>query len=155
MDEYFIEEKTAYDRLLDFLVFFAVFVVTVFLILDVFNVSSGLDVTYLWISVVVLVIFVLDLIRLRQKVDTWKDFFAHNWLDVLATIPFELLAFFLANIDPATASKFAILKLTRFQKLTRGARLAQIARVSKVSKEFKAAAHLKEESDKFKEKNRL
>ena len=155
MDEYFIEEKTAYDRLLDFLVFFAVFVVTIFLILDVFQIATGLESVYLWVSVVVLTIFVLDLVRLRQKADSWKDFFAHSWLDVLATIPFELLAFALASVDPATASKFGILKLVRLQKLTRAGKLAQVSRVSKISKEFKAAAHLKEESEKFKEKNRV
>ena len=155
MDEYFIEEKTAYDRLLDFLVFFAVFVVTIFLILDVFAIATGLEEVYLWISLVVLVIFVLDLIRLRKKVDTWKEFFSRNWLDVLATIPFELLAYALASIDPATAQRFAILKLSRLSKLTRAGQINKIARVSKISKEFKAAAHLKEESDKFKQKNRL
>ena len=35
MDEYFVEEKSSIDRLLDFLVFVAVFVVTIFLILEI------------------------------------------------------------------------------------------------------------------------
>ena len=35
MDEYFIEEKTSYDKFLDFLVFIAVFAVTIFLILQI------------------------------------------------------------------------------------------------------------------------
>lgn len=155
MDEYFVEEKTTYDRILDFLVFLAVFVVTIFLILDVFRIVIGLESVYLWVSVVVLIIFVLDLIRLRQKADGWGDFFKHNFLDILATIPFELFALLLANVDPSTVNRLAVLKWFRVTRLARSAKLANIARVSKITKEFKAAAHMKEESEKFKEKNRV
>ena len=44
MDEYFVEEKSAGDKLLDLLVFLAVFLVTIFLILEIlglFFVSTG------------------------------------------------------------------------------------------------------------------
>ena len=155
MDEYFIEEKTTYDRILDFLVFLAVFVVTIFLILDVFRIVIGLEEVYLWVSVIVLIIFLIDLVRLRQKAENWGDFFKHSWLDIVATIPFELFALLLAGVDPSTANRFAILKWFRITRLARGAKLANVARVSKITKEFKAAAHMKKESDKFKEKNRV
>ena len=155
MEEYFIEESTMYDRVLDFLVFLSVFVVTIFLIMEVFQIVEGLSQVYLWISVVVLAIFMLDLVRLRQRADSWKDFFTHSWLDILATIPFELVAVAFAAIPPGQASQFAILKWIRVTRLSRAGQISKIARVSKVSKEFKAAAHLKDESDKFKEKNRL
>lgn len=154
MEEYFIEEKTVYDKVLDVAVFLSVFVVTIFLIMDVFGITKDLSVPYLWISVVVLVVFLLDLIRLRAKHDTWKEFFSDCWLDILATIPFELIAFAVVGIGPQ-ASQFAILKLFRVAKLSRVGQLQKIARTSKISKEFKAAAHLKEESDKFKDKNRI
>ena len=155
MDEYFVEEKTSYDKILDFFVFVAVFVVTIFLILDLFQIATGLEAIYLWVSVIVLIIFSIDLVRLRRKVDSWGEFFRKNWLDVLATVPFELLAFAMSSIDPGTAAQFGILKLVRLQKLTRAGAISKAARVSKISKEFKAAAHLKQESEKFKEKNRL
>ena len=155
MDEYFIEEKKSYERVLDFLVFIAVFVVTIFLILDIFQITDGLVTIYLWVSIVVLVIFTIDLIRLRVKAESWRDFFRHSWLDILATIPFELIALAISGIDPKTVSQFAILKFFRIAKLTGTARLANVARVSKITKEFKAAAHMKEESEKFNKKNRV
>ncbi|MFP4401616.1 MAG: ion transporter [Candidatus Nanoarchaeia archaeon] len=154
MEEYFIEEKTVYDKVLDIAVFLSVFVVTIFLIMDVFQITNDMSVPYLWISVVVLVVFLLDLIRLRARHDTWKEFFHDCWLDILATIPFELIAFAFA-MAPEQASQFAILKWIRVTRLSRAGQLSRIARTSKITKEFKAAAHLKEESDKFKEKNRV
>lgn len=155
MEEYFIEEKTMYDRVLDFLVFLSVFIVTIFLILEIFQIVSGLTEIYLWFSVVVLVIFVLDLIRIKQRHDTWKEFFHDAWLDILATIPFELIALGLANVDPRAASQLAILKWLRVARLSRAGQLQKVARTSKISRQFKAAAHMKEEADNYKEKNRV
>jgi hypothetical protein len=162
MDEYFVEEKTAYDKLLDFLVFIAVFVVTIFLIAELFGVAGkgGIDVTsvnniYFWINFVVFGIFVLDLIRLWKKSSDFKDFMANNWLDVLATIPFELLAYALGNVPVEATSKFGILKMIRLTKLTGASRITKISRISKISKEFKAAAHLKKEGEEYKRKHRL
>ena len=40
MDEYFVEEKSNWDKILDFLVFIAVFAVTIFLVLELIA-SSG------------------------------------------------------------------------------------------------------------------
>lgn len=155
MDEYFVEEKSAYEKLLDILVFVAVFVVTILLIGELFELNTGVEEYYLWISFGVLAIFAADLVRLRNKADSWSDFFHHSWLDILATIPFELLAIWLASIPPGTAGAFGILKYSRLTRLSAAARVSQISRISKVSKEFKAAAHLKEEGEKFKKKNRV
>ncbi len=163
MDEYFVEEKTKQGMVLDFLVFLAVFVVTIFLILEILGLSgkTGIDPVkineiYLWVSVVVLVIFVVDLIRLRHESASWSEFFKHYWLDVLATIPFELIALGLGwAADVQGASKFAILKWFRVTKLTGAARLSKVSRISKIGKEFKAAAHLKKESEEYQKKNRL
>lgn len=162
MDEYFVEEKSAGDRLLDLLVFIAVFVVTIFLILEILGISgkTGIDITsltsiYIWVSLGVFIIFVLDLVRLWKKSENAKDFFTHNWLDVLATIPFELLALWLGSLDPETVSKFAILKWFRFAKLSQAGKLQKVSRVSKISKEFKAAAHLKKEGEEYRKKHRL
>ena len=46
MDEYFVDEKSAADKLLDLLVFLAVFLVTIFLILEILGLSgkTGIDV---------------------------------------------------------------------------------------------------------------
>ncbi|MEC8339068.1 MAG: hypothetical protein VXZ40_00455 [Nanoarchaeota archaeon] len=161
MDEYFIEEKTSADRLLDFLVFVAVFVVTIFLILEILGLSgkAGVDLTsvnniYFWVNIVVFVIFFADLVRLWKKSHGFKDFMSHNWLDVLATIPFELIALGLALL-PSTVAAFGILKWFRFTKLARTAALARVSRVSKVSKEFKAASHLKKEGEEYQRKHRL
>jgi hypothetical protein len=162
MDEYFVEEKTSSDRLLDFLVFVAVFVVTIFLILEILGLSgtAGVDLgnvnsIFFWVNIVVFVIFLVDLIRLWKKSTGAKDFFTHNWLDVLATIPFELIALALVGVPASTASKFAILKWFRFTKLARGAALTRVSRISKISRQFKAASHLKKEGEDYQRKHRL
>ena len=162
MNEYFVEEKSTYDKTLDLLVFLAVFVVTIFLILDVFSWQEGIGIDpqelaqiYFPISFVVLAIFVLDLIRLWKESQGPKDFFQHSWLDILATIPFELIAWALMQIPPGTVAAFGILKWFRFARIGRAAGIARAARVSKVSRQFKAASHLKKESEEYKRKNRL
>lgn len=162
MDEYFIEERSGYDRLLDFLVFIAVFIVTIFLILEIIGGAgtAGLDPErvneiYFWVNFGVFAVFVLDLIRLWRQSENVKDFFQHNWLDVLATIPFELLALAFAGIPASSAQKFGILKWVRFTKLTRAGKISKISRISKISKEFKAASHLKKEGEDYKRKHRL
>ncbi len=162
MDEYFIEEKSSADRLLDFLVFLAVFVVTIFLILEILGGAgkAGIDIlqvnsVYFWVNLVVFVIFFADLVRLWRKSNGSKDFFSHNWLDVLATIPFELLALALAGIPASTAQALGIAKWFRFTKLAQASKLQKGSRVSKVSKEFKAASHLKKEGEDYQRKHRL
>ena len=155
IDEYFVEEKTGLDRLLDFLVFVAVFVVTLFLILELagesrkFNFDlESLRNVYFYVNLVVFGIFMADLIRLWHQADSVKDFFANNWLDVLATIPFGLIA-------TAMGPSFEILKLAKLSKLSSASKMSKVSRISKISKEFKAAAHLKKESESYKKKHRL
>ena len=162
MDEYFVEEKTSGEKLLDFLVFIAVFVVTIFLILDILGVANKAGINwdstnqvYIWVSIIIFVIFIADLVRLWNRSNGVKDFFSHNWLDVLATIPFELIALVFASLSPETVSAFGILKWVRFTKLSRVGQVQKISRVSKVSKEFKAASHLKKEGDDYQRKHRL
>ncbi len=82
LDEYFVQEKTSMDKLLDFLVFIAVFVVTIFLILDIIAASGKssidfeqLQAYYLWANFVIFVIFLADLIRLWAESHGAKDFF--------------------------------------------------------------------------------
>jgi len=156
MEEYFVEEKTSYDKLLDFLVFIAVFVVTIFLILELFAtsgvISSSLETIngyYLYINIVVFIIFVADLIRLWKESSGPKDFFQNNWLDVLATIPFGLIAQSLSTINNA----FKILRVTKLASTA--SKLQKASRISKISKEFKAASHLKREGEEYKKKHRL
>jgi hypothetical protein len=156
MEEYFVQEKSGWDRLLDFLVFVAVFVVTIFLILELLGYSgkTGIDPDrvneiYFWLNLGVFAIFIMDLIRLWRQSATPGEFFGKNWLDVLATIPFELIAYFL-GIKAATIGAFGLLKLVRAERI-----LSRVARISKISKEFKAASHLKRESEEYKKKHRI
>lgn len=161
MDEYFVEEKSSWDKLLDFLVFIAVFTVTIFLILE-FVASSGAaginieKVTniYYYINIIVFIIFVLDLYRLWNKSEGFGDFMSNNWLDVLATIPFGLIASALASVK-SSSPMFEIVKWLRIAKVSRVSKLQKLSRVSKISKEFKAAAHLKKEAEGYKRKHRL
>jgi len=74
MDEYFIEEKSTFDKVMDLLVFLAVFVVTVFFILDVLAMSGKaslniitLNTQYFYVNLVIFVIFLVDLYRLWNK----------------------------------------------------------------------------------------
>lgn len=154
MDEYFIESKSGYDKLIDFLVFIAVLAVTIFLILELIG-TSGMTTSinpekvneiYKYVNIAVFVIFFVDLVRLWGQSSGGKDFFKHNWLDVLATIPFGLIPVFF-NYKVFNALKWArIFRLTKLQKATK---------ISKISKEFKAAAHLKKESEEYQKKHRL
>ena len=159
MEEYFVEEKSSLDTFLDFLVFIAVFVVTIFLILEIVSSTGKTDLdwvsiesTYQWVNIVIFFIFFADLIRLWVESSDAKYFFKHYWLDILATIPFGLLATILGTPNYSILSA---LKWTRFSKLATGTKLVKVSRISKISKEFKAAAHLKEQSDEYQKKNRL
>jgi magnesium-transporting ATPase (P-type) len=154
MDEYFVEERSMWDKVLDILVFLAVFAVTIFLILELFAYSgkTGLDLTkvnsiYFYVNVAVFLVFSLDLIRLWNRHDGFKDFMAHCWLDVLATIPFGLIA--------GGGTAFEVLKLTRVSKIALLSKAQKASRISKISKEFKAASHLKKEGEEYKRKHRL
>jgi len=154
MEEYFVESKSGYDKFMDFLVFLAVFVVTIFLILEVAANAgvAGLNLTrineiYFYLNIGVFVIFTLDLIRLRGQASSNMDFLRQNWLDILATIPFGLIAH--------AGATFEVLKLTRLQKISKIAKFNRASKVSKIAKEFKAASHFKKESDEYKKKHRI
>jgi hypothetical protein len=155
MEEYFIEEKTSYDKILDVLVFVGVAIVTVFLILEALAGAQKISVDverlaqiYFYFDIAVFVIFVLDLIRLYKESENFKNFLGHNWLDILATIPFGLI---MGLGSPLTQW----LKIGRALKLSQATKLTKAAKVSKIGKEFKAAAHLKKESEEYKRKHRL
>jgi hypothetical protein len=111
--------------------------------------KTGLDLAninniYFTVNIVVFVIFFVDLIRLYRQSNGFKDFVYHNWLDILATIPFGIIANAGAN--------FEVLKLSRLSRLFKFSRASRIA---KIGKEFKAASHLKKESEKYKRKHRI
>lgn len=153
MEEYFVEEKTSFDKLLDFLVFLSVFAVTVFLILELVAESGKTSLNmaqitgiYFYVNLIVFVVFLIDLIRLWNHHSGASDFFKHCWLDVLATIPFGLI-----GGSPA----FEILKWSRVARLGAISKAQKLSRVSKISKEFKAASHLKKDGDEYKRKHRL
>lgn len=161
MDEYFVEEKSSWDKILDFLVFIAVFAVTIFLILGIVASSGveGLDIVainniYFYVNIVVFIIFSLDLVRLWNRSENAKDFFTHHWLDVLATIPFGIIAGML-SATAASNPTFEVLKWFRVTKVSGIARVQRLSRISKISKEFKAASHLKKEGEEYQKKHRL
>lgn len=152
LDEYFVEEKTSVDRLLDFLVFIAVFAVTIFLILELLSAAGKFDMAkvdtmYAFVNVGVFIIFFADLVRLWMESTGPKDFFKNNWLDVLATLPWGLFAQGMVT--------FEILKLARVSRLAKVTKVSRISRISKIGKQFKAASHLKKEGDDYKQKHRL
>ncbi len=153
-EEYFVQEKTGMDKILDFLVFISVFVVTIFLILEILGSTGSIAIDqdallswYKYVNIIVFIVFFADLVRLWMESEGAKDFIVHNWLDVLATIPFGLIA----SIGP----RFEILKWTKIAKLTAIGKVQKASRISKISKEFKAASHIKKEGDEYKKKHRL
>ncbi len=161
MEEYIVERRSKYDVALDIAVFLAVAVVTVFFILEIIPTRQPiidvveLNKVYMWVNVVVLIIFVLDLYRLWTRSSSVSEFFKKNWLDILATIPFGLITYSLTPAGAAanySASANSFFKLARLSKLER---FSKVSRISKISKEFKAAAHLKKESEKYKQKHRI
>lgn len=153
LDEYYVQEKTGVDKALDFLVFIAVFVVTIFLVLEILSQAGSKVVTtslesmnavYAWVNWAVFIIFSADLVRLWVDADGLADFCKENWLDILATIPFGIMF--------STMTSFNILKLAKVAKLTS---VTKVSRVSKITKEFKAASHMKNEGEEYKRKHRL
>lgn len=164
MEEYFVKEKNVWERTLDLLVFFSVLVVVIFLILELLGTPiTSIDMValndiYFWVSIVVLIIFAIDLVRLWRESDGMKDFVDHNWLDILATIPFGLIGLALGTyIDRgALQGPFqGVLKLFRISRLSGLARTQKVTRVSKIGKQFKAASHFKKESEEYQKKHRL
>ncbi|MFW5705347.1 MAG: ion transporter [Nanoarchaeota archaeon] len=154
MEEYFIEEKSNFDKLLDFLVFIAVFAVTIFLILEILAGSGKTNLNlekineiYFTVNIFVFAIFVVDLIRLYKESTGMKNFLKGNWLDILATIPFGLIAQGMVS--------FEVLKLARVSRLLKLTRVQKVSRISKITKEFKAASHLKKESEEYQRKHRV
>lgn len=154
MDEYFVEEKTSFDKIMMILVFLAVFVITIFLILDIIANSkrhlinlANLNAIYFWVDISVLIIFIVDLYRLWEKSTGVKDFFEHNWLDVIATIPFGLIG---------ALSSWTVLNALKWARIAKYLDSAsKFSRASKITKEFKAASHLEKESEEYKKKHRL
>jgi hypothetical protein len=143
MDEYVVEEKGAFGKVLDFFVFLSVFIVTIFLVLEFVierkevGISlEELNTMYLYVGSFVFLVFAVDLGRLKKESPSWSFFFKAHWLDILATIPFGLFG----------PQMFEITKLARLNKLLR---------LSKVAKEFKAASHLRKEAGRYKKKNRV
>lgn len=154
MDEYFVESKSGFDKLMDFLVFIAVLAVTIFLVLEIIG-SSGVVTSinadkvnniYFYANIVIFAIFFVDLVRLWRASSGAKDFFSHNWLDVLATIPFGMLA---------TLANYSVLNGLKWARVLRFTKLQKASKISKISKEFKAASHLKNESEEYQKKHRL
>ncbi len=156
MEEKVIKERTSYDKALDFLIFIAVAVVTIFLVLEVFP-FRGIDITklnkiYLYMNIMVLIIFVLDLIRVYKDSNGVVDFLKKGWLDILATIPFGLISYIFFDTSSYVSAINTVAKSSRVVKLIK---LSKAAKISKISKEFKAASHLKKESEEYKKKHRL
>ena len=155
LDEYFVKEKSSIDRVLDFLVFIAVFAVTVFLILEIMARAGQFDIErvntiYLYVSIAVFIIFAVDLVRLWKESSDAKDFFARNWLDVLATIPFGIMGHVFQSLTAFNALKWA-----KVGRLASVSKVQKMSRASKITKEFKAASHLKKEGQEYKRKHRL
>lgn len=153
MDEYFVEEKSSFDKFMDLLVFFAVFIVTIFLILDLLENAGkfsykNLENIYFYVNIVIFAIFFVDLVRLKKASSGWKDFFKKNWLDVLATIPYGLLGMAFANLQVLNVLKWG-------RVVSMSSKLSKVSRAAKIGKEFKAASHLKKDSDEYKRKHRL
>lgn len=144
------QNKPMYDKILDLLVFIAVFVVTIFLILEVLPARQSpvdtalLNNIYMWVNLVVLVIFVADLLRIWSEAEGFGHFLKEGWLDLLATIPFGLIGYALGG--SLGLGGLSILKIARVEKLMKA---------SKIGKEFKAASHLKKESEEYKKKHRV
>jgi len=158
MEEYVVKQRTVYDVILDVLVFLAVLVVTIFLILDMaykgrYAQLGSLNEIYFWVNIVVLFIFVLDLIRLYAESENCVEFCKKNWLDILATIPFGLIFYYFGGSYLGSAAM--LVKSERVVKLARISKLSKASKVSKIGKEFKAASHLKNESEEYKKKHRL
>ena len=153
MEEYLYKEKANWEVVLDILLFFCVFVVFIFLFIETLsNFSDNINAQkvnelYFWISIPILLVFFVDLVRLYYESFGFLDFISKSWLDILATIPVNLIGFLIFGGYSQTS--FEVLKIVRISRLTR------IFRIGKITKTFKAAAHLKRESEKYKDKRRF
>ncbi len=156
MEEFETKSETLYEKILDVMVFIAVFIVTAFLMLEFLIMQSEkigvsieqLNSVYAKISVFIFIIFALDLYRLRKKSKDWKIFFKYCWLDILATIPFGLMGSRVFEITK-------IVRLNKIFKLTRASKITKISRIAKISKEFKPIANFERESLNYSKKIRI
>ena len=149
MEDYFSQGKKRWETVLDILVFLSVFVVTIFLFTEILGLESEAIRIYMWINMAVLTIFTIDLYRLWRRSYGFKDFLTNNWLDILATIPIELIALAVTS-DIGSVAQLGIIKWFRVQKLTRLGQISKVSRISKLAREFKSAAHLKKKSEEYK-----
>ena len=147
MEELYFEKKSKFEQILDVLVFLSVFIVTIFLLLDLLVSTKDVGISeetlndiYIPFGVIVLIVFSVDLYRLYKLSDSFSDFLKKNYLDIIATIPFGLI--FSSPIG-------------ELLKAFRVFRLAKLSRIGKMTKEFKAAAVLKKKSEDYKKSNRI
>ena len=146
-EEFYFEKKPWYEQLLDILIFISVFIVTIFLVLeilvsikDVGISEEALDSIYFPFAIGILIVFSLDLIRLYRSSKSFSEFLSTYYLDIIATIPFGLIF----------SSPFGELL-----KAFRVFRIAKLSRIAKISKEFKGIAILKKKSDNYNKNNRI
>ncbi|USN45652.1 MAG: hypothetical protein H6502_00785 [Candidatus Woesearchaeota archaeon] len=109
------------------IVFGAVALALVLFILELFfKVASRHEMIFLFLTVLVEVVFVVDLVFLYRKSKDWPHFFRTSWLDIIAILPL--------------GSVFALAKTARFVKIVRilskSGRATRLAGVSHSMKFF-------------------
>ncbi|MFW5990768.1 MAG: hypothetical protein ACOCQX_00930 [Candidatus Nanoarchaeia archaeon] len=142
--------ENSFERIVNKLVFISLFVIVVMLIFDVFSLVNGtanpLREAVLPLGIIINIIFLIDLLIIFRKRTSIPEFLRHNWLDIIAVIPFDI--FRLAKVA-------RVAKLSRWAKLTNQGRLInffsriQINGAKLFSKETEFNKHVDKTRDKI------
>ena len=141
MEFEYYDKTNVYDVILDLFFYISLFIIFIFLILEVSinKIDIGLTIfqlneIYFYLSFFILVIFILDLIRLYKQSGDFISFLKTSWIDIIATIPFGLVL---------GQPMFEFLKILRATKLTR------FSKISKLLKETKTISKVKDFSNEY------
>lgn len=101
--------QTFFDKLLDILVFFAIIFTIMGLVMEyLINISDSVLHFIHSFSVIILVIFMVELLREYAKAKTKKHFFKKHWIDVLLIVVLSFYFLFVTYLGFAKAKGLTV-----------------------------------------------
>jgi hypothetical protein len=118
------KQSVAFDYWWSIIILLAVALTFIVLLIELFTVSSQIEDILLIIDAVITILFLIDLGILYRDSTSTKDFFKHNFFDILASIPtigvFRALKVFRAiRIIKASKGTLRMIQLGKVHKTTK------------------------------------
>lgn len=124
------------DKRWDTFIFFTVIVVLIMLVIELtFDISESkkLFIAFEW---AVFMIFAIDLNILYKRAESFKEFFKKSWLDIIATIPFALIATVPYGIMFRSAKILRLIKIFKSMKIMKALETMRFVHVDRILKIF-------------------